>query len=173
MHVRAMWIAAFPRRRLDPPHTRKESSHEDHPPDAPLTATHARRHANSQLLTPHHRRVSALRRPICQTFPHLPRSSRRRAYPHLPTPSPPPAGLEEHLYPDRVCPAIFLRGLAAAAARKPTVTYYTRYFSYLQSGFLPMELASYSDAYTLSRYLCTTTFPKRVPRWERTESATH
>src|SRR2546425_1141543 len=37
-------------------------------------------------------------------------------------------------------------GLAAAAARKPTVAYYTRYFSYLQSGFLPMELASYSDA---------------------------
>ena len=30
--------------------------------------------------------------------------------------------------------------------RKPTVAYYTRYFSYLQSGFLPMELASYSDA---------------------------
>ena len=39
-----------------------------------------------------------------------------------------------------------LGGLAAAAARKPTVAYYTRYFSYLQSGFLPMELASYSDA---------------------------
>ena len=39
-----------------------------------------------------------------------------------------------------------LLGLAAAAMRKPTVAYYTRHFSYLQSGFLPMELASYSDA---------------------------
>ncbi len=39
-----------------------------------------------------------------------------------------------------------LKGLAAAAKPKPTVAYYTRYFSYLQSGFLPMELASYSDA---------------------------
>jgi hypothetical protein len=36
-------------------------------------------------------------------------------------------------------------GLAAAAVLKPTVAYYTRYFSYLQSGFLPMDLASYSD----------------------------
>ena len=33
-------------------------------------------------------------------------------------------------------------GLAAAAVRKPTVAYYTRYFSHLQIGFLPMELAS-------------------------------
>src|SRR6266705_2001118 len=72
-------------------------------------AAYARRHANSQLLAPHHRRVSALRRPIRQAFPHLARSSRRRAYPHLTTPSPPPAGLEEHLYPDRLCPAFFLR----------------------------------------------------------------
>jgi hypothetical protein len=35
-----------------------------------------------------------------------------------------------------------LIGLAAAAVRKPTVAYYTRYFSHLQIGFLPMELAS-------------------------------
>ena len=60
-------------------------------------------------LSPHHRRVSALCRPICPTFPHLARSSRRRAYPHLSTPSPPAAGLRERLHPDGVCFTLFLR----------------------------------------------------------------
>ena len=53
--------------------------------------------------------VSALRRPVRQALPHLAGSPRPRAHPHLPTPSPPPAGLQEHLYPDRVCPPLFLR----------------------------------------------------------------
>src|SRR5262249_33048882 len=32
---------------------------------------------------------------------------------------------------------LYLLGIAAAAVRKPTVAYYTRYFSYLQSGHVP------------------------------------
>src|SRR6266487_3772647 len=62
-----------------------------------------------QLLAPHHRWLSALRRPVCQAFPHLARSPGTRAHPHLPAPPPAPAGLEEHLYPDRVCPPLSLR----------------------------------------------------------------
>src|SRR6266436_5524055 len=58
---------------------------------------------------PHDRWVSALRRPVRQALWHLAGSPGPRAHPHLPAPSPPPAGLEEHLYPDRVCPPLSLR----------------------------------------------------------------
>src|SRR6059058_4246280 len=88
---------------------RKESPHEDRPPHDPFTPTHARRHADTQLLAPHHRRLSALCRPVRQTLPHAARSPRPRGYPHLPTLAAPPAGLQEHLYPDRVCLTLFLR----------------------------------------------------------------
>src|SRR4029450_2371415 len=86
----------------------KESSHEDPSPHDPLTSAHARRYEDSQLLGPHHRRLSALHGPVRQALWHLPRPPGPRTYPHLPTPSPAPAGLQEHLYPDRVCPAVFL-----------------------------------------------------------------
>src|SRR5438105_4580913 len=55
-------VAAAPRPAC-PLQQRKESPHEDHPPDDPVTAAHARRHADSQLLAPYHRWLSALRRP--------------------------------------------------------------------------------------------------------------
>src|SRR5215813_8424113 len=44
--------------------------------------------------------------------PHDPVTStyaRRHGDPHLSTPSPPAARLQEHLYPDRLCPAVFVR----------------------------------------------------------------
>src|SRR5262245_3427483 len=61
--------------------THKESPHEDHPPDDPLTAAHARRYADPQLLAPHHRRVSAQCRPVCQALPHLSRALRPGPHP--------------------------------------------------------------------------------------------
>src|SRR5438132_7516032 len=84
-------------RRVDYLPTRKESPHEDRPPHDPVASAHAPRPADSQLLAAHHRWVSALCRPVRQALPHLTRSSRRRAYPHLSTPSPPAAGLQEYL----------------------------------------------------------------------------
>src|SRR5438552_5403444 len=82
--------------------------HDDRPPADPFTPTYARRSADSPLLAPHRRRVSARCGPVRQALPHLARSPRRRAHPHLSTPSPPPAGLRERLHPDGVCPPLFL-----------------------------------------------------------------
>src|SRR5215510_11390656 len=87
----------------------KESSHEDPSSHDFFTSAHARRHADSQLLVPYHRRLSALHSPVRQTLWHLAGSPGTRAHPHLPAPPPPPAGLQEHLYPDRVCPPLSLR----------------------------------------------------------------
>src|SRR5439155_1882201 len=88
--------------------TRKEPTHEDRPPSDPFTPTYARRSADSQLLAPHRRRVSALCGPVRQALPHRARSPRRRAHPYLSTASAPPAGLRERLHPDGVCPPLFL-----------------------------------------------------------------
>src|SRR5215468_5836321 len=88
--------------------SRKESPHEDRPPSDPFTPTYARRSADPQLLAPHHRRVSAQCRPVCQTLPYVPRSFRPRAHPHLPTRAAPPAGLRERLHPDGLCLTLFL-----------------------------------------------------------------
>src|SRR6266568_3354472 len=51
---------AVTRRRACHLESRKESPHEDRPPSDPFTPTYARRSADSQLLAPHCRRVSAL-----------------------------------------------------------------------------------------------------------------
>jgi hypothetical protein len=53
-------------------------------------------------------------------------------------------------------------GLAAAAVRKPTVAYYTRHFSYLQIGFLPMELASESDELHSLAIAVHDNFPEKI-----------
>jgi hypothetical protein len=42
------------------------------------------------------------------------------------------------------------------------------FYRFYQWSWLPKVML-----YTLSRELCTTTFPKRVPGWERTEPAAH
>src|SRR5262252_2604580 len=81
-------VAAAPRPAC-PLQERKESPHEDLPPSVALTSTHARRHADSQLLAPYHRWLSTLRGPVCQALPHL--------------------GLRERLHPDGVCFTLFLR----------------------------------------------------------------
>src|SRR5438105_7327918 len=94
---------------------RKESRHEDPPPHDPFTSTYARRHADPQLLTAYHRWVSALRRPVREALPYLAGSPGPRAHPHLSTPSPPAARLQEHLYPDRLCPAAFVRNHVRAS----------------------------------------------------------
>src|SRR5215510_4817248 len=57
---------------------------------------------DTQLLAPHHRWLSALCGSVRQALRLLTGSPGTRAHPHLPAPPPPPAGLEEHLYPDRV-----------------------------------------------------------------------
>src|SRR5262249_28252959 len=62
-----------------------------------------------QLLAPHDRWLSALRRPICQALWHLAGSPGTRAHPYLSTPSAPYPSLREHLHPDRVCPPLSLR----------------------------------------------------------------
>src|SRR4029434_8200167 len=87
----------------------EESRHEDHPPHVSLTSTHARRHADPQLLAPHDRWLSALRRPICQALWHLAGSPGTRAHPYLSTPSAPYPRLREHLHPERVWPPASLR----------------------------------------------------------------
>src|SRR5262249_26242179 len=102
------WRTATPRQ-TDHLAAHEESRHEDHPPHVSLTSTHARRPADPQLLAPHDRWVSALRRPVCQVLWHLAGSPGTRAHPHLSTPSAPYPSLREHLHPDRVCPPLSLR----------------------------------------------------------------
>jgi hypothetical protein len=84
-----------------------------------------------------------------------------------------PKGHVALLRPDRFAPkrcqpnASIVTGLAAACVSKPTVAQYTRYFRYLQIGFLATGSGSYGEAPRHHVMAVYRTFPeKSIPMGE-------